>query len=119
MWANRSERGQWHHRHRHPFSLLSGIIYLEGESGRTWFSTENMYKPSTLFASRTLYDTDFEDVYKHEAEAGTMIIFPSQLEHSVDDNMTTEPRHTISFNSFFNGTAGSPELLSAVTSNLV
>ena len=30
FWANRSRQGQWHHAHRHPWSLLSGIIYLQG-----------------------------------------------------------------------------------------
>jgi hypothetical protein len=41
-----------------------------------------------------------------------MIIFPSSMIHSVDENMNKEEsRITISFNSFFNGTVGNPNKL--------
>jgi hypothetical protein len=28
MWGNRSPQGGWHHRHAHPFSIVSGIYLL-------------------------------------------------------------------------------------------
>jgi len=45
MWANRNVPGRYSHRHMHPNSLFSGIIYLTTCDCRTWFSITNMLYP--------------------------------------------------------------------------
>ena len=111
FWANRSRPGQWHHAHRHPWSLLSGIIYLQGNSGRTWFSRKNPYDLSEQFP--TYYESERENIiYKHTPTPGKMIIFPSDLIHSVDNNMEDQDRITLSFNTFPTRTVGEKANLS-------
>ncbi len=110
MWANRSTENQWHHAHEHQWSILSGIIYLEGESGNTWFSEPNAYSLEKRLLVRK-EEGPLETVHVHEPVNKTMLIFPSLLRHSVSENFSTKPRTTISFNSFFDGKVGNEDEL--------
>ena len=104
MWANKKNLGQWHRRHTHPNSFLSGIIYLTTCDSRTWFSIPNLWCPQNdrEYVIGTYPNTrdDAEIIHKQESIAGTMIVFPSHLPHSVDDNKTDTSRYTIAFNAF-------------------
>ncbi len=105
MWANKRDLGGWIHRHTHPNSFLSGIIYLNTCDSRTWFSTPNyLWRPQNereyvigTYPS-TKYDTEI--IHKQDSVAGVMLIFPSHLAHSVDNNNSNMSRYTISFNAF-------------------
>lgn len=102
MWPNRSVAGEWHHAHQHPWSFLSGIIYVKGTTGKTWFSRRSEYKNIVNFELNKNNIKDVEDdlIYKKTPKPGTLIIFPSVLTHSVDEVVGDEPRITVSFNSF-------------------
>ena len=105
MWANRKCTQQWHKRHTHGNSFVSGIIYLTTCDSRTWFSIPNLWKPqSAREYSLNVYDynnlDNVEIIHKQESVAGTMLIFPSHLDHSVDNNLSDITRYSISFNAF-------------------
>lgn len=104
MWANRSTLLQWHHLHTHPNSVLSGILYIQGVSGKTWFVRKNNYDVSDKYM--VLLPDDGTIIHKIEPEKGTLLIFPSSLAHSVDENKSPIDRITISFNTFFKGKFG-------------
>ena len=105
MWANVNKTNQWHHGHKHPWSIVSGILYLQGNSGRTWFSRKNPYHISDMFPC--YYESEkAEIIHKHNPKPGTMLIFPSDLIHSVDENKEEQDRITMSFNTFPEGEAG-------------
>jgi uncharacterized protein (TIGR02466 family) len=108
MWANKSMERQWHHAHEHQWSIFSGIIYLEGESGNTWFSQPSSYSLEKRLLI-TKEEDSLEDIHIHEPVNKTMLIFPSLLRHSVSENFSTKPRTTISFNSFFDGSVGNED----------
>jgi uncharacterized protein (TIGR02466 family) len=119
IWANKSTKGQWHHGHKHDWSILSGIVYLEGETGKTWFSTESLFMEAERRWWLRYENTNCQDlVHQHEPEPGTVIIFPSQLFHSVDEVKEDEPRYTIAFNTFPNEVVGAPHRLAGFKSNL-
>jgi uncharacterized protein (TIGR02466 family) len=112
LWLNKSSRGQWHHRHFHAWSVLSGIIYVKGLSGKTWFSRPTEYNMPTAFA---LKQNCSEVIYKHAPKLGTGLIFPSKLEHSVDAvSEYDEDRITLSFNTFPKGKVGNADFLAGV-----
>jgi len=96
MWMNKAERGDYTHEHIHPWSVISGIIYLAGSGGRTVFSRKNPYDNimgmpiSDRFMNREAYTP----------MPGKMILFPSNLEHSVEINDEDTTRYTLSFNTF-------------------
>ena len=99
MWANMRVRGDWHNRHYHANSLVSGIIYLNTSDCRTWFSAPNFWHPTEKYGLAPYKATE-EIIHKEPSVAGTMIVFPSHLHHSVDNNASDETRYTISFNAF-------------------
>lgn len=106
-WANLAQHGMWHHPHNHSNSFISGIIYLTDNDSQTWFSIEDIW--------HTYHPVfDFSDggeppriIHKEETHAGKLLLFPSSLFHSVDENKSQNDRRTISFNSFVRGDIGS------------
>lgn len=107
LWANKNEFNQWHHGHRHSWSILSGCIYVQGEGGDTWLSRKCDFSlPETYLSS---YKEPRCLTYKHKFEEGTALVFPSTMWHSVSENTSKVPRITLSFNCFPVGEVGEPE----------
>lgn len=101
-WFNKTVNGEQHHRHWHPNSLYSAIVYIESDpnSGFTTFLTSNFdtieydIKNANLYNSRT---------WSFGGSKGDMLIFPSNVEHYVTPYEGQEPRITLSFNTFAEG----------------
>jgi hypothetical protein len=95
MWANKSSEGEWHHRHSHGWSSLSCIYFVSGEAGDTWFSRQTEYYVHNM----QLLELCNKDIcYTHKIKPKTLLVFPSNLEHSVSENNSKIPRLTISTN---------------------
>ena len=109
-WANKSDRGQWHHLHYHPNSLISMILHLTDSDAYTWFSVQNIWYEPFSFLNIQLPKPPSESktvvIHKEKTTAGKMLIFPSVLFHSVDENNSVDPRYTISCNTFIEGELG-------------
>jgi uncharacterized protein (TIGR02466 family) len=102
-WFNLSKRGQWHHTHKHPNSYISGIYYLNTmASGYTILKSKNLwYSEFPFFQVFENMNNDFEyNSFLVKPEAGKLILFPSSLYHSVNENLSDEDRYTIAFNSY-------------------
>lgn len=98
-WANKTGKGQGHHEHCHPNSLISGIVFLTShKSGHTYFAKEDLLR-NVLWYNYTSY-------YRYQPEAGKVLLFPSPLIHGVEEMQEDETRYTISFNSFPTGKIG-------------
>lgn len=107
-WCNKSTYGEWHHPHIHPVSLISGIFYIKGRGGNTWFSIKNHYCSDFW----DIHEDNKELIYIHKQTEGELLIFPSTLKHSVDINMSQDDRLTLSFNALPTGKVGSEAKLS-------
>ena len=106
FWTTKSELGQWHHTHKHGFSVVSGIIYLTPSGAETWFSRPSVW--SNDYTSVALHNPEISGLlFKRKTEPGKAIFFPSGLHHSVTEHDLTEPRHVLSFNSYVAGQIGS------------
>jgi uncharacterized protein (TIGR02466 family) len=108
-WLNKTEKGQSHHRHWHPNSVLSGIVYLStsGDSGKTRFVSSDY--------STFEFEANEANIYNSKTwtitpEVGKILIFPSSLEHMVDPYEGDEPRITLAFNTFVKGPISSNPL---------
>ena len=101
-WFNKTDPGQSHHRHWHPNSILSGVIYLqtEGDTGRIKFITSQYDTIEYNIVEPNLYNSRSWSV---TPEAGSMIIFPSNVEHLVEDYHGNIPRISLAFNTFVRG----------------
>jgi uncharacterized protein (TIGR02466 family) len=101
-WLNYNKPNDYHHRHYHTNSILSGVFYfVTGEKDSIAF-----YAPRE---SEINFEPTHMDFYNHrtfelEAKPGNLIIFPSHLNHSVPKNKSKKTRISLSFNTFCKGT---------------
>lgn len=98
-WANVSARGASHRIHSHPNNFLSGIYYVQVQPGA---DTVNFHDPRSQtgiirppVTELTMENTDQVVV---GVRNGTLLLFPSYLQHSVDPNRSDERRISLSFN---------------------
>jgi uncharacterized protein (TIGR02466 family) len=101
-WATVLARGAAHKAHSHPNNYLSGVYYVRALPGA---DTINFHDPRNQagvirppVVELTAENTDQVVV---RVTNGTLLLFPSYLEHSVDANASEEERVSISFNVMF------------------
>lgn len=101
-WFNKTEKGQSHHRHWHPNSLVSGIVYIssEGHTGSTRFITSQFDTIEYNITESNIYNSRSWGIVP---EVNTMMLFPSNVEHLVEEYQGNTPRVTLSFNTFVKG----------------
>ena len=101
-WVNFTGANSYHHEHLHPNSIISGVYYFKttGPSDSIIFSkyVKSYYVENIGF---TPFNVDSISV---NVNPGKLILFPSDLLHSVPKNTTTNERVSLSFNTFFKGT---------------
>ena len=101
-WATVLAKGAVHKAHSHPNNFLSGVYYIRIHPGS---DTINFHDPRSQtgvirppVVELTSANTDQVVV---RVTNGTLLMFPSYLEHSVDTNMSEQERISISFNIMF------------------
>lgn len=101
-WATVLAKGAAHKAHSHPNNFLSGVYYVRTHPGA---NAINFHEPRTQagvirppVVELTAENTDQVVV---KVTNGTLLVFPSYLEHSVDASMSEEERISISFNIMF------------------
>ena len=101
-WANISARGASHRVHNHPNNFLSGVYYVQTQSGA---DTLNFHDPRNqtgiIRPPVTELTEENTDQVVVKVRNGTLLIFPSYLQHSVDPNTSNETRISVSFNIMF------------------
>ena len=103
-WANYSNIGRSHVRHNHPNSIISGVFYVN----------TNQNSDKIIFCKQiqgyhinpTEYNLWNTSDWWFHSEEGTLLLFPSTLEHYVPPVVGEKERISISFNSFFSGEIG-------------
>jgi uncharacterized protein (TIGR02466 family) len=99
MWINENYKGSRNRYHLHPLCTFSGVYYLKTppKSGcLTFYRGDN--SNAMLELSRYYQNTDSQLASVYEPKKGMLIIFPSHLAHSVDENLSEENRISVSFN---------------------
>ncbi len=99
LWANVSGKHAQNSVHNHPNSLLSGVYYVQAETESGDLSLIDPRKQAWVmqpdFSERNQMNSPIQFM---SPEAGTLIIFPSWLEHGVNQNLTDVDRISIAFN---------------------
>jgi uncharacterized protein (TIGR02466 family) len=112
-WFNINEPGSHHHRHYHPNSIISGVIFITNppNSGHLLFNSPHQ-RDIILEQKKGSVDTPFSSgIFSPRQEVGCITLFPSWLEHAVSKNLSDENRLTIAFNVFVKGHIGSSHTL--------
>jgi len=101
-WATVLAKGAMHRAHSHPNNFLSGAYYVRVHPGSDTINFHDprpqthVIRPPVL--ELTAQNTDQVVVGLTD---GTLLMFPSYLEHSVDPNMSEEEPISVSFNIMF------------------
>ena len=101
-WANVLAKGAAHGIHNHPNNFLSGVYYLQTQSGSDAINFHDprvqtgIIRPPVV--ELTAGNTDQVVV---KVKNGTLLMFPSYLQHSVSPNNSDGERVSISFNMMF------------------
>ncbi|HEV8391874.1 MAG TPA: 2OG-Fe(II) oxygenase family protein [Dongiaceae bacterium] len=111
-WANVNAPGAAHPEHSHPNNYLSGVYYLVAPAGADAIDFHDP-RPQTgiIRPPVTALTAENTDEVVVRVTAGTLLLFPAWLSHSVDANASTELRISISFNLMFSSygeTMGQP-----------
>ena len=109
-WLNKSSNGEYHHEHKHPNSMISGV----------WYPQIHEQLPPIEFKTDIQRDVALSlKKYNHYNSAsfilplrkGELILFPSHLRHSVPINQSDEERISLSFNTWCKGNLGNIDQL--------
>ena len=110
-WLNYCKPGEWHHKHAHPNSFISGVLYMKAERERDKiYFYKDGYKQINLPTNN--YNLYNSESWWFPVGAGDMVIFPSSLTHSVEP--VQGERVSLSFNTFPVGYVGEEDTLTAL-----
>jgi uncharacterized protein (TIGR02466 family) len=104
-WLNYTETNQYHHKHSHPNSLVSGVFYINchEEHDKIKFFNDN-YK--TIKPEVKDYNIWNSETWWFTVKTGDIILFPSSLTHMVETKQGDNTRISLAFNVFIKGTVG-------------
>ena len=110
-WINDTETNQFHHRHSHANSYISGVFYIAADKkvDKITFYKTPAHEP--IKPNIAKYNIFNSSTWEFPVETGNVILFPSSLHHGVNQKKGTNTRISLSFNNFFKGTIGSGENL--------
>jgi uncharacterized protein (TIGR02466 family) len=104
-WFNYSKPGEWHHKHAHPNSFISGVLYMKAakDSDKIFFHNDS-YKQLQIPPSEfNLYNSN---TWWLPVETGKLMLFPSSFVHSVEPVQANDTRISLAFNTFLVGYVG-------------
>ena len=109
-WANKNPPGSKHHEHVHPNSILSGVFYLRQDKTLPPIQFSKSIQHAMKLDPKK-YNNLNSELFMLPCDTGELLLFPSNLKHSVPTNMGKESRLSLSFNTFSVDALGSEENL--------
>ena len=103
-WANQYNRGEAAQVHVHPNSQYSGVVFFDDDDKLMFHRPDPWHDPMLPINMIVKDDNEYYRTHTHHqitANAGTIIVFPSMLEHST--MRSDGDRVTVSFNTFLTG----------------
>ena len=112
-WVNYTKPRQYHHKHAHPNSFVSGVLYIKAnkETDRIQFFKES-YQQIKLPVDQ--FNLSNSDSWWLPIGTGQLILFPSSLTHMVPTLQGEDQRVSMSFNTFPVGYVGSDDDLTGL-----
>jgi uncharacterized protein (TIGR02466 family) len=104
-WLNYTEPGEWHHKHAHPNSFVSGVFYPQAnkETDKIYFYRDGFQQIKLPPENWNVWNSES---WWFEVGTGDLVIFPSSLQHMVETVQGNQTRISLSFNTFPVGNIG-------------
>jgi len=115
-WVNKAHPDQFHPKHKHPNSVISGVLFLNEDN-------DESLPPIRFHRTQDMFPLDFsfDDLNEFNASTrefapmqGMLVLFPSLLEHDVKRNTSNCVRTSLSFNTFVRGKVGDKKQLTEI-----
>lgn len=100
IWVTKTNFGEKSNAHWHRYSVFSGLLYLDDGNAETHFFPKNLFEEKW---NDICLVKDIDTCIKIKPEKGKLLIFPSYVHHAISVNRSRVTRHTVAFNTFFNG----------------
>lgn len=113
-WLNWTELNEYHHRHAHPNSLISGCFYLDADENK-----DKIYFYRGGHNAITFPPVEWNqynsDSWWYSVRPNKLILFPSSLTHMVQPVESKKTRISLAFNTFPVGNIGDENDLTGLT----
>ena len=106
-WLNYTEKDQYHHKHAHPNSVVSGVLYFDSDkkNDKILFSSNKGYQQiSPKIKDFNIWNSE---TWFFPVETRDLFMFPSSTIHQVETKQGDNTRISLAFNTFYKGTVGS------------
>ena len=105
-WLNYTETNQYHHKHAHQNSLVSGVFYINchEELDKIKFFNDNYKTIKLEIKDWNLWNSE---TWWFTVKTGDIIMFPSSLTHMVETKEGNNTRISLALNVFIKGKIGS------------
>ena len=105
-WLNYTEKNQYHHKHVHPNSLVSGVFYIncDKEHDKIKFFNDKFQTIKPEIKDWNIWNSE---TWWFSVKTGDIILFPSSLFHMVENKKGANTRISLAFNVFVKGSIGS------------
>jgi len=109
-WLNYTETNQYHHKHAHPNSLVSGVFYINchEEHDKIKFFDDRYKTIKPEIKDWNLWNSES---WWFPVKTGNIIMFPSSLTHMVETKEGNNTRISLAFNVFIKGKIGNNKQL--------
>jgi len=104
-WLNKSGKGEYHHEHYHPNSIISGVWYPQIDEKLPPIQFSKLEKRDISLDISQPNDFNCTS-FKFPLKQGELILFPSNISHCVPMNTFERERISLSFNTWVKGSFG-------------
>ena len=104
-WLNYTETNQYHYKHAHPNSLVSGVFYINCDEK---FDKIKFFKEDYKTIKPEIKDWNIwnSESWWFSVKTRDIILFPSSLTHMVETKQGDNTRISLAFNIFIKGKIG-------------
>jgi uncharacterized protein (TIGR02466 family) len=108
-WLNYTEKNQYHHKHEHPNSAISGVLYFDSDVNidKIYFCHPVIYQQIKPEIDKKKYNMWNSSSWFFPVQTGDLFMFPSSTTHQVETKKGNNTRISLAFNTFYKGTIGS------------
>ena len=98
-WLNYTDANQFHHKHEHPNSVVSGVLYFDSDikNDKILFSHSKGYQQISPEINNKKFNLWNSSTWFFPVETGDLIMFPSSTTHQVETKKgdNTRKQHRI------------------------
>ena len=107
-WLNYTEANQYHHKHEHPNSVVSGVLYFDSDikNDKILFSHSRGYQQISPETDKEKFNLWNSGTWFFPVETGNLFMFPSSTTHQVETKQGNNTRVSLAFNTFYKGNLG-------------